>query len=246
MATAAAAGIITSMADGTAEAAGGVGLLPLFAWLSPAFPVGGYAYSHALEWAVEAGDVRDEDSLAAWLSDLLILGFARSDAILLSLAFDAAEAGDAQRLADVNALAVALAPSAELRLETCQQGRSFLDAVAASWPHPALARLAPAFAGEVAYPVAVGTAAAVHGLPKAEVVPAFLQALMQALVSAALRLAPIGQTTGMRVLAALAPVIMALAAEIPGLGEDDLGTATFRADLGSFRHETQYTRLFRS
>ncbi|MEW6125101.1 MAG: urease accessory protein UreF [Pseudomonadota bacterium] len=234
------------MADGTAEAAGGVGLLPLFAWLSPAFPVGGYAYSHALEWAVEAGDVRDEDSLAAWLSDLLILGFARSDAILLSLAFDAAEAGDAQRLADVNALAVALAPSAELRLETCQQGRSFLDAVAASWPHPALARLAPAFAGEVAYPVAVGTAAAVHGLPKAEVVPAFLQALMQALVSAALRLAPIGQTTGMRVLAALAPVIMALAAEIPGLGEDDLGTATFRADLGSFRHETQYTRLFRS
>lgn len=234
------------MADGGAETAGGVGLLPLFAWLSPAFPVGGYAYSHALEWAVEAGDVRDEDSFAAWLSDLLVLGFARSDAILLSLAFDAAEAGDAHRLAEVNALAVALAPSAELRLETCQQGRSFLDAVAASWPHPALEGLAPAFAGEVAYPVAVGTAAAVHGLPKAEVVPAFLQALMQALVSAALRLAPIGQTTGMRVLAALAPAIMALAAEIPGLGEDDLGTSTFRADLGSFRHETQYTRLFRS
>jgi urease accessory protein len=246
MAMAAAADIITSMADGSADTAGALGLLPLFAWLSPAFPVGGYAYSHALEWAVEAGDVRDEESLAAWLSDLLVLGFARSDAILLSLAFDAAEAGDTQRLAEVNALAVALAPSAELRLETCQQGRSFLDAVAASWPHPALARLAPAFAGEVAYPVAVGTAAAVHGLPKPEVVPAFLQALMQALVSAALRLAPIGQTTGMRVLAALAPAIMALAAEIPGLGEDDLGTATFRADLGSFRHETQYTRLFRS
>lgn len=247
MAKDAAAGIITRMAD--AEDGAGrpaVGLLPLFAWLSPAFPVGGYAYSHGLEWAAEAGDIVDEASLLSWLSDLLTLGFARSDAILLSLAFEAASAGDADRLGDINALAVALAPSAELRLETCQQGRSFLDAVRAAWPHPGLERLGGALAGEVAYPVAVGLAAAVHGLPKAEVIPAFLQALMQALVSAALRLAPIGQTTGMRVLAALAPAVMVLADAVPGCGEDDLGTSTFRADLGSLRHETQYTRLFRS
>lgn len=243
----AAAGIPTRMTDPDVEAGrGALGLLPLFAWLSPAFPVGGYAYSHALEWAVEAGDIADEPSLLAWLGDLLLLGFARSDAILLSLAFDAVAVEDGARLKDLNALAVALAPSAELRLETCQQGRSFLDAVTASWPHPVLARLSAALDGEVAYPVAVGLAAAAHGLPKGEVVPAFLQALMQALVSAGLRLAPIGQTAGMRVLAALAPRIQALAAEIPALGEDDLGTATFRADLGSFRHETQYTRLFRS
>ncbi|WP_245454193.1 urease accessory protein UreF [Aquabacter cavernae] len=237
---------ITGMAEAPAHGVAGVGLLPLFAWLSPAFPVGGYAYSHALEWAVEAGDITDEASLADWIKDLLLHGFARSDAILLSLAFQAAQAGDADRLAEVNALAVALAPSAELRLETCQQGLSFLDAVRASWPHDRLETLAGAFTGEVAYPVAVGAAAAVHGLPEEQVVPAFLQALMQALVSAGIRLAPIGQTSGMRVLSALAPAIMALAAEIPGLGEDDLGTSTFRADLGSFRHETQYTRLFRS
>ncbi|MEP9378556.1 urease accessory UreF family protein [Aquabacter sp. CN5-332] len=225
---------------------GALSLLPLFAWLSPSFPVGGYAYSHALEWAVEAGDVEKEDSLLSWLSDLLLYGFARSDAILLSHAFDAAGRGDAAALAEVKALAVALAPSAELRLETCQQGRSFLDAVLAAWPHEQLDALAPALKGDVAYPIALGLAAAAHGLPKPAVIEAFLLALMQALVSAGIRLAPIGQTGGTRVLSTLAPKVAALAQEIPALTLDDLGTATFRADLGSFRHETQYTRLFRS
>lgn len=242
----AAAGIIIRMAETPPAAEGAARLLPLFAWLSPAFPVGGYAYSHALEWAVEAGDVTDEASLLAWLEDLLMLGFARSDAILLSLVHDAAARNDIAAVQDLNALAVALAPSAELRLETCQQGRSFLDAVQASWPHPRLAALAEGLNGEVAYPVAIGLAAAAHGMGRGDVLPAFLLALMQALVSAALRLAPIGQTAGLRVVAALTPRVTALAAEIPALGLDDLGTATFRADLGSFRHETQYTRLFRS
>lgn len=248
MARSAAAGTITSMADDVSAPPAGAAasLLPLFAWLSPAFPVGGYAYSHALEWAVEAGDVIDEPTLLAWLQDLLLLGFARSDAILLSLVHEAATKDDTAALAELNALAVALAPSAELRLETCQQGRSFLDAVLASWPHPQLSRLAETLTGEVAYPVAVGLAAAAHGMARPDVIPAFLLALMQALVSAALRLAPIGQTAGLRVVSALTPRVSALAAEIPGLGVDDLGTATFRADLGSFRHETQYTRLFRS
>ncbi|WP_338023375.1 urease accessory protein UreF [Aquabacter spiritensis] len=219
-------------------------LLPLFAWLSPSFPVGGYAYSHALEWAVETGDVVREDSLLSWLSDLLMHGFARSDAILLSHAYDAA--GDAAMLGEVNALAVALAPSAELRLETCQQGRSFLDAVLAAWPCADLSARAPALTGEVAYPVALGLAAAAHRLPKPVVIEAFLLALVQMLVSAGIRLAPVGQTGGTRIVAALAPDVRRLAQTIPDLTLDDLGTATFRADLGSFRHETQYTRLFRS
>ncbi|MEP9353284.1 urease accessory protein UreF [Xanthobacter sp. KR7-65] len=228
------------------NAAGAAGLLPLFAWLSPAFPVGAYAYSHALEWAVEAGDVRDEASLAAWLDDLMQLGFARSDAILLAHALRAAEANDAARLLEINALAVALAPSAELRLETCQQGRSFLSAVRAAWPAPRLEALAGALTGEVAYPVAVGLAAGGHRMPLVATLEAFLLAVAQNLVSAAVRLAPIGQTAGTRVVASLAPRALALAQEVPLLSFDDLGSATFRADLGSFRHETQYTRLFRS
>lgn len=251
MSMAPAAGTTTSMADrrGGAPAEGGSAqpdLLPLFAWLSPSFPVGAYAYSHALEWAVEAGDVRDEASLAAQVSDLMRLGFGRSDGILLAHAWRAAVGEDGVALAEVNALAVCLAPSAELRLETCQQGRSFLDAVRAAWPSPALETAAGALSGEVAYPVAVGLAAGAHGIPLAPTLEGFLLALVQALVSSGIRLAPVGQTAGTRVVAGLAPTVRALAAEIPTLTLDDLGTATFRADLGSFRHETQYTRLFRS
>lgn len=239
MSTAPAAGMTTSMADPP-------DLLPLFAWLSPSFPVGAYAYSHALEWAVEAGDVRDEASLAAQVSDLMRIGFGRSDGILLAHAWRAVVGGDWAALAEVNALAVCLAPSAELRLETCQQGRSFLDAVRAAWPSPALETAAGALSGEVAYPVAVGLAAGAHGIPLAPTLEGLLLALVQALVSSGIRLAPVGQTAGTRVVAGLAPTVRALAADIPALTLDDLGSATFRADLGSFRHETQYTRLFRS
>jgi urease accessory protein len=221
-------------------------LMPLLAWLSPAYPVGGYAYSHGLEWAVEAGDVADEASLAAWLGDLLDLGAGRQDAILLAAAHRAAAAGDAHALAEANDLALALAPSQELRLETRQQGRSFLDATLAAWPGGRLAELAHGLSGEVAYPVAAGLSAGAHGIALPATAAAFLFAVLQNLVSAALRLAPIGQTGAVKVLAGLSPRVAALARTVPGLTLEDIGSATFRADLGSFLHETQYTRLFRS
>src|SRR5829696_5232394 len=109
-------------------------VVPLLAWLSPTYPVGAYAYSHRLEWAAEAGEVADETSLAAWLADVLEHGVARNDAILLSAAYRATTAGDNAALLEVNDLALALAPSQELRLETRQQGRSFLDTTLAAWP----------------------------------------------------------------------------------------------------------------
>jgi urease accessory protein len=221
------------------------GFLPLLCWLSPGFPIGAYAYSHGLEWAVEAGDIRDEASLEAWLADILHLGLGRNDAILLCAAHRAASAGDRALLDEANELALALAGSAEFRLETAQQGRSFLDAVRAAWPHLRLADLA-AEIEEVALPVALGLASACHGLDLRATAQAYLTALAQNLVSAAIRLAPIGQTSGQRVLARLVPGLAGLADEALGLGLDDVGSATFRADLGSFRHETQYTRLFRS
>ena len=217
-------------------------LLPLFAWLSPSYPVGSYAYSHTLEWAVEAGDVTDEASLIAWLTDLMRLGAGCNDAILLCHAHRAIEAGRADDLHTVNELALALAPSAELYLETSQQGRSFLDATLAAWPSPRL----PPLDGDVAFPVAVGMAAAAHGVPLAVTLQSFLFAMVQTLVSAAIRLAPIGQTGGTQVCAAMAPVVRRLAEAVVDLALDDIGGATFRADLGSFHHENQYTRLFRS
>ena len=217
-------------------------ILPLFAWLSPSYPVGSYAYSHTLEWAVEAGDVTDEATLVAWLVDLLTLGFGRNDAILLNHAYRAVRAGDRAALEEVNELALALSPSSELYLETSQQGRSFLDATLAAWPSP---RLIP-LEGDVAFPVAIGMAAAAHDIPLAVTTEAYLFGLVQTLVSAAIRLAPIGQTAGIRVSAALAGTVRDMAAQGIRLTLDDIGGATFRADLGSFHHENQYTRLFRS
>jgi urease accessory protein len=242
------AGTLTTdmiMDDASVKAQGSRGdsvILPLFAWLSPSYPVGCYAYSHALEWAVEAGDVSDETTLVAWLTDLLTLGLGRNDAILLSHAYRAVEQGHRRDLETVNELALALSPSAELYLETSQQGRSFLDATLAAWPSPHL----PPLEGDVAFPVAIGMAAAAHGVPLPITSQAYLFGLVQTLVSAAIRLAPIGQTVGIRVSAALAGTAQDIAHQGMVLTLDDVGGSTFRADLGSFHHENQYTRLFRS
>ncbi len=217
-------------------------ILPLFAWLSPSYPVGCYAYSHTLEWAAEAGDVTNEETLVAWLGDLLTLGLGRNDAILLSHAYRSIEAGQIVQLEEVNELALALSPSSELYLETSQQGRSFLDATLAAWPSP---RLLP-LEGDVAFPVAIGMAAAAHAIPLPTTLPAYLFGLVQTLVSAAIRLAPIGQTAGIRVCAALSATVQSVAQSSMNQALDQIGGSTFRADLGSFHHENQYTRLFRS
>lgn len=220
--------------------------LRLMAWLSPGYPVGAYAYSHGLEATVESGDVSGEASLCEWLADVLELGSGRNDLILVAHAHGASLVEDSAALADLNDLALALAPSRELHLETSQQGRSFLDATLAAWPTPVLIRLAETLPGPVAYPVAVGVAAGAHGMALPPTLAAFGLAFLQNLVSAALRCAPIGQSAGTRVIAALTPHVVALAATVPDLTLDDLGSATLALDLGSFRHETQYSRIFRS
>jgi urease accessory protein len=221
--------------------------LELLVWLSPSFPVGAFAYSHGLEWAREAGDVRDAASLEAWLADLLAHGAARNDAILLTAAFRAALSGDDGALHDAAELALALSTSAERRLETTTQGNAFLLAIARTFPcEPAQRLRAKIFCGEVAYPVALGTAAAGHAIPLPDLLRAYALAFVQNLVSAAIRLGIVGQTDGLRVVAALMPAVEALAAEAQDLTLEDCGGAAFRSDLAALRHETQYTRLFRS
>ena len=219
-------------------------LLPLFAWLSPSYPVGAYAYSHGLEWAVEAGDVKDRASLGDWLQDILQHGGGRNDAILFVLAYRAIESEE--DFARVAELAAALTPSRERKLETLQQGRAFVEATAAAWPSDRFVRRMCAAGPDIAYPVAVGAAAASHEIPLLAALEAYLQAFASNLVSAVVRAVPLGQTDGQRVIAELAPLVRATAAEAAHATEDDLGGATFRLDLASMRHETQYTRLFRS
>jgi urease accessory protein len=231
--------------DTVAEADRG-GPLPLLIWLSPAFPVGAYAYSHGLEWAVEAGDVVNATSLQAWLVDLLEFGAPRSDAMLFSAAFRAAATADWAQLMEINTLAVALTASAERRLETTAQGAAFVAAARGPWDCEPLRQLDSAPDGAIAYPVAVAAAASGHALPLDLSLEAFVLAQAANLVSAGLRLGPIGQTDGQKILARLLPRIHDLAHEARTAGLAGLGGCAFRSDIAAMRHETQYSRLFRS
>jgi len=220
--------------------------LPLLIWLSPGFPVGAFAYSHGLEWAVEAADIVDARSLEAWLVELIEFGALRSDAILFSAAFRCAAAADWPAVIEANALAVALAASAERRLETTAQGAAFVAAARAAWDCEPLRRLDDAPDGRIAYPIAVAAAASGHGLPLGASLEAFVLAQAANLVSAALRLGPIGQTDGQKILAALLAPIRRLAGEAHRASLADLGGGAFRSEIAAMRHESQYSRLFRS
>ena len=218
--------------------------LRLLAWLSPSFPTGAYAYSHGLEWAVEAGDIKDGETLRVWLEDVLSQGAGRSDAILLRHAHRGAE--DVDALANIAELAAATSPARERQGETLGQGSAFV-AAATPWHTPALIALAARIRREaIAYPVAVGALAGAHGIPEDAVAAGYLETFIANLISAAVRLVPLGQTAGLRVLAALEPVILRIAMETRAATLDDLGGCVFRSDIAAMRHETQYTRLFRS
>jgi urease accessory protein len=205
-------------------------LLRLLTWLSPAFPTGGFAYSHGLEWAVEAGAVHGEASLTAWLEATLRLGALWSDAILLRLA----HRGEA-----VAEPGMALCATAERRLESGAQGAAFALA-AAPWPGVAWD------GAPIPYTVAVGRLAAAHGVAEDDAALAFLHAASANLVSAAIRLIPLGQTAGLRVQAALEPTLLEVAQASRAAGAENLGGACWASDIAAMRHETQYTRLFRS
>jgi len=223
-------------------------LQKLLVWLSPAFPVGAYTYSHGLEWAIEDGTVTKPDALKAWIADVLVHGAGRSDAILLAHAWRAAESGDMPTLLAVAELGAAFQPSRERHLEATAQGRAFLTAVGATWPNERLAVVVAAFPPDVAVPyaVAVGAAAAAHDVPLAATIGAFLNGFVANLSSAGVRAIPIGQTDGQRIIAALGPTIAAVAVAAEAASLDTLGGAALRADIASMKHETQYTRLFRS
>jgi urease accessory protein len=221
-------------------------LYRLMSWLSPAYPVGAFSYSSGLEWAVEAGDIKDADTLQRWLSALVACGGGFCDGVFFVHAHAAVLAQDDHTLRTVAELASAFAPSAERQLETTAQGRAFVDTTLAAWPCAALESLRSVWPNPVAYPVAVAVAAAGHGVAVVPALHAYLHAATANLVSAGVRLVPLGQTDGQRVVAALAPVIADTATRAFATPLDDVGTAVFRADIASMRHETQYTRLFRS
>ena len=221
-------------------------LYRLMTWLSPAFPVGAFSYSSGIEWAVEAGDIVDAASLRNWLSSMLADGPGFCDGVFLAHAHRAASLPDGAGLREIAELAAALVPSRERQLETSSQGRAFIDIARAAWNCGELDRMVAHCDGPIVYPVAVGLVSAAHAIPLGPTMHAFLHAVTSNWISAGARLIPLGQTDSQRVLAMLEPVVADTAHRALKAALDDLGSATFRADLASLRHETQYTRLFRS
>ncbi len=218
----------------------------LFIWLSPSFPVGAFAYSHGLEMAVERGFVSSRASLQEWLSALIEHGSLRNDLILLAAAHRCTTQVDFAALTAANALACALQPSAERYLEATQQGGSFLAAVAGAWSNAPFAVARAGLDGVVAYPIAVGVAAASYGIDISTTADAYAFAWASNLTSAAIRLSVVGQSDAQAVIAALAVEVSAAALRASTQTLDHLGGAAFSADLTSLEHETQYSRLFRS
>jgi urease accessory protein len=207
-------------------------LLLLLNWMSPTFPIGAFAYSHGLEQAIADGRVSVEADVEDWIAALVQSGSGWNDAVLFSMSFD----GDTGTL---NELALALAASRERHIETLELGRAF--GIAASvWT---TGERAPR---GIAYPVAAGSACRDMAVPKAAALTAFLQGYCAALVSVAVRLVPIGQTAGLRVLRNLAPVIAATAARAHDATLDDLGSCCIAADIAAMHHETLSPRIFRT
>lgn len=224
-------------------------LLRLMTLLSPAFPVGGFSYSHGIEFANEIGLVKGADSLRRWVRAAIVEGGGKIDAQLLLAAYDAAMADDWSSLLWVAERAACLRGTTETELESTAQGDAFLAMVRNVWCDDRLDRLAAELMAAdrpAAYPIAVGASGAWFGIHAESLLPAYLHAFAANLVSAGVRLIPLGQTDGQRVLAALEADVLTAARVARNRSFGDLGSATTMVDWTSMRHETQYTRLFRS
>ena len=231
-------------------------LYRLLAWSSPGYPTGAFSYSHGLEWAVETGSVADQQTLLDYVTAVLSRGGGWIDAVLFVHAWRAtrpeAEARESQvpsMLDDLTALAAAFRGSSETALESRQQGAAFLDVTRKAWPHPTLETLALRSAATntpVAHCIAVAVACAAHDIALEPALQAYLHAIAANLVSAGARLVPLGQTRAQIAIARLAPTIATIGERALETPLDDLGTAAPVVELYSLRHETQYTRLFRS
>lgn len=203
--------------------------LKLIQWLSPAFPVGGFAYSHGLEQVIALGDVVDAAGLRVWIKDVLEFGAGRADATLLCAALRSEEG-----VAD---FAEAICGSAERWQETIDQGRAFLK-VTNELHGESLA--------DMALPVAVGTLAIRLDMLPQEVAALFLHSFTSNLVSVATRFMPLGQAAGQHVLSSLHPVIINVSRQASQAQLEDLTSSVFGAEMAAIRHETLQPRMFRT
>jgi len=206
----------------------------LMAWLSPSYPIGAFSYSHGLEYAIDAGDVTDAQSLQNWLMDVLTLGAGRNDAILLAQAYNAPDKGALKQIAD---LATALSASAERHLETTVQGAAFSKITSTVYDADIEA---------MPLPVALGAAARAEGIPLSDVLPLYLHSFAANIIAAGVRFIPLGQTDGQQVLMALFDTFDNVSKEAELATIDDVGSICFLSDIAAMKHEKMTTRIFRT
>lgn len=242
--------IIIAMSEAGKPARPALSTLALQAWVSPAYPVGGYAYSHALETAIDKNNVHDADTLAGWVSDNLQYGSGWNDAVLFVETMrrfqDPVDHTRRQALYDIAELASAMCLTSELQQECLQQGAAFLGVTCAAWPHGELDSFRAEIENKTAYPVCFAVAAAAHQIDRQDALQAYLLTMTSNWISAAVRLNVVGQTMGQRLAAASALTIQDIAEKALPSSLDDLGGSIFLNEIASFQHETQNARLFRS
>jgi urease accessory protein len=221
-------------------------LYQLLAWNSPAYPTGAFSYSHGLEWAVEEGSVKNVGQLVDFVDAVLTRGGGWVDAVLFVHTWRAAAISD-RAVDGISELGAAFRGTAETALESLQQGSAFLQITRQAWPHPAIEEFARRHAGRaVAHSVVVGLTCSAHGIALQPALSAYLHAVAANLVSAGVRLIPLGQTHGQLAVARLLPLIESVTEHASRVDLEDLGTAAPGLERCSALHETQYTRLFRS
>jgi urease accessory protein len=229
-------------------------LLPLSllrqqSWLSPAFPTGSYSYSHGIEWAVEAGHILDRKTLVDWLEADLHYGSGRNEAIFFMEAWRCARNGHCGKLLEIAELAGSYRGTSEFALESSQQASSCLATFHRVWPDPVIEALSESLLElgiAPALSVVLGVRTAMQGIPVTLALAAFLQSYLANLVTAGVRLIPLGQTDGQLAIAELEETVLTASTQAEQATIRDLGSATFMVDIASACHETQYTRLFRS
>lgn len=225
------------------------GLIRLMTWLSPSFPVGAYTYSHGVEYAIEEGLVKNGESLKTWCEGALLYGAGQSDGQLFAESWKRAEAKDLSGLLDLNDFARAFRPTSEMALESEAQGRAFLSIICDLHEHDDVLAFAKGLKEKSvhpSYPVVVGAVAAFEGVALEAALGAYLHAYCANIISAAVRLVPLGQTDGQKALVGLENVILDCVQSVLQKEFSDIGSASPMIDWTSMNHETQYTRLFRS
>ena len=206
-------------------------LITVMQWLSPAFPIGGFAYSHGLEWAINKGYVSNREELQKWISDLLEYGSLKNDAILIKLVLKGSDPKE------INELAMALCPANERLSETQLQGGAFCKIMREVWSLEI---------DDLTLPIALALAAKNESIDQNLVVPAYLHSFCSNLISVAMRLIPIGQTDGQKTLRELSPLISDSVRAVAKSDKDDLGSACFLSDVSAMQHEYLQPRVFKT